>query len=97
MEVRPYGQAKLAGRKSVMEGTNMCVSILTLGPGDCIPWHYHSEITDFFIGLEGTLVLETRTPGNKYILNLGKCCEVPPNVAHFDHGKLDGPAKFLIF
>ena len=46
MEVKPYEQAKIAGRESVMEGADMRVSVLTLGPGDCIPWHYHNEITD---------------------------------------------------
>ena len=45
MEVKPHEQAKIAGREPVMEGTYMRVSILTLGPDDCIPWHSHSKIT----------------------------------------------------
>ena len=32
MEVKPYEQAKIAGRESVMEGADMRVSVLTLGP-----------------------------------------------------------------
>ncbi len=37
MEVKPYEQAKIAGREAVMEGSDMRVSVLTLGTGDSIP------------------------------------------------------------
>ena len=37
MEVQLYKPAAIADRKSVMEGAYMRVSVLTLGPGDCIP------------------------------------------------------------
>lgn len=96
MEIRPYEPAKIAGRETVMEGADMRVNILTLGPGDCIPWHYHNEIRDYFVCLEGPLVVETRAPRNEYVLMPGERCEVPPKVAHYVHGKDDGPAKFLI-
>ena len=53
MEVKPYEQAKIAGREAIMEGSDMRVSVLTLETGDSIPWHYHNEITDAFVCLEG--------------------------------------------
>ena len=96
MEVKSYKMAEIADREPVMEGADMRVSVLTLGSGDCIPWHYHSEITDAFVCLEGSLVVETRAPRNQYVLNPGERCEVPPKVAHYVHGENDGPAKFLI-
>ena len=96
MEVKPYEQAKIAGREAVMEGSDMRVSVLTLGTGDSIPWHYHNEITDAFVCLEGPLVVETRAPRNDYVLNVGDRCVVAPKVAHYVHGKDNGPAKFLI-
>ena len=96
MEVKPYKPAEIADRESVMEGADMRVSVLTLGPGDCIPWHYHSAITDSFVCLAGPLVVETRAPRNHYVLRPGERCEVPPKVAHYVHGENDGPAKFLI-
>ena len=40
----------------------MRVQILTLAHGQSIPWHYHSEITDYFVCLEGTLIVETKAP-----------------------------------
>ena len=96
MEVKPYKPAAIADRESVMEGADMRVSVLTLGPSNCIPWHYHSDITDSFVCLEGPLVVETRAPRNHYVLRPGERCEVPPKVAHYVHGENDGPAKFLI-
>ena len=96
MQVRPYEMAKITNRESVMEGADMRVSVLTLGPGENIPWHYHSEITDYFVCLEGTLVVETKVPAQSTELSVGETCEVGPKKAHYVHGKDDGAAKFLI-
>jgi quercetin dioxygenase-like cupin family protein len=96
MEVRPYEAAEIAGRESVMEGADMRVTVLTLDAGQCIPWHYHSEIIDSFVCLEGPMVVETRAPRAEYVLGHGERCEVSPMVAHYVHGLDDGPFKFLI-
>ena len=96
MEMKSYKPAEIADRESVMEGADMRFSVLTLDPGDCIPWQYHSEITDSFVCLESHLVAVTRAPRNHYVIKPGERCEVPPKVAHYVHGENDGPAKFLI-
>ena len=96
MKTHPYQAAKIAGREAVMEGADMRVTVLTLDKGECIPWHYHSEITDSFVCLEGPMVVETRAPRAEYMLAPGERCEVPPKVAHYVHGLKDGPFKFLI-
>ena len=31
-----------------------------LAAGQCVPWHYHTEISDSFVCLEGPMVVETR-------------------------------------
>jgi quercetin dioxygenase-like cupin family protein len=96
MEVRPDKAAKIAGRDPVMEGADMRVTVLTLAGSECIPWHYHSQINDSFVCLEGPMVVETRAPRAGYVLAPGQRCEVPPMVAHGVHGLDDGPFKFLI-
>lgn len=96
MEARPYEPAKIAGRERLVEGADMRVSILTLTAGQSIPWHYHSEITDYFVCLEGPMLVETRAPRAEYRLEPGQMCEVGPKVAHYVHGVDDGPCKFLI-
>jgi hypothetical protein len=40
----------------------MRASVLTLAVGECVPWHYHSTITDSFVCLEGPMEVETRAP-----------------------------------
>lgn len=96
MEARPYAPAPIAGRETLAEGADMRVRILTLAPGECIPWHYHSEITDHFVCLEGPMVVETRAPRAEHRLEPGGRCDVGPKIAHYVHGLDGGPCKFLI-
>ena len=96
MEVRMQGSYELADRELVAEGADLRVQVLTLAAGQCVPWHYHSEITDAFVCLEGPMVVETRAPRNEYLLTPGQRCAVPPRTAHYVHGQADGPCKFLI-
>jgi quercetin dioxygenase-like cupin family protein len=96
MEVRTRGSYQLADCELVAEGTNLRVQLLTLAAGQCVPWHYHSEITDTFVCLEGPMVVETRAPRNEYLLTPGQRCSVPPRAAHYVHGQANGPCKFLI-
>jgi quercetin dioxygenase-like cupin family protein len=86
----------IAGREIIAEGADLRVSVLTLAPGQCVPWHYHNEITDSFVCLEGPMVVETRAPRNHYRLLPGERCAVPPKTAHYVHGENDGACKFLI-
>ena len=87
---------ELAGRELVAEGADLRVQVLTLAAGQCVPWHYHNEITDSFVCLEGPMVVETRAPRNNYLLMPGQICAVPARTAHYVHGQADGPCKFLI-
>jgi quercetin dioxygenase-like cupin family protein len=86
----------IAGRETVMEGQDMRAVVLTLAAGESIPWHYHSDITDSFICLEGPMVVETRAPRATLLLQPGERCQVPPRTAHHVHGKNAGPCKFMI-
>jgi quercetin dioxygenase-like cupin family protein len=96
MQVRTRGTYEIAGRELVAEGADLRVQILTLAAGQCIPWHYHSEITDQMVCLDGPMVVETRAPRHAYELAKGERCSVPPKTAHYVHGKDHGPCRFLI-
>ena len=96
MQVKEYLQATISGRELIMEGTDMRVQILTLDEGESIPWHFHSEITDYFVCLEGTLVVETKAPSSTHLLAIGERCSVSPMNAHYVHGLEMSNAKFLI-
>ena len=96
MQNRSRGSYPVAGREIVAEGADLRVSVLTLDAGQCVPWHYHSDLTDSFVCLGGRVVVETRAPRATYELAPGERCAVPPKTAHYVHGKEDGPCQFLI-
>ncbi len=87
----PYG---IAGRELVAEHDGLRVQILTLGNGENIPWHYHSTVSDIFICLEGTTVVETRA--TRHQLAPGKQCVVAPRTAHEVTGKDGNGCRFVI-
>ncbi|MGI9381945.1 MAG: cupin domain-containing protein [Methyloligellaceae bacterium] len=96
MDVRTRGSYEIEHRELVAEGADLRVQVLTLAAGQCVPWHYHSEITDSFVCLEGELVVETRAPRATHLMGPGERCTVGPNTTHTAHGKDDGPCKFMI-
>lgn len=89
-------ELSIAGQETVMEGSDMRAQILTLAAGQCVPWHYHSTITDAFFCLDGPMVVETRAPRAEHVLRSGERCAVPPKTAHTVHGQDGGPCRFLI-
>lgn len=96
MEIRSRGHYEIADREVVAEGADVRVQVLTLAAGQCVPWHYHSEVADSFVCLEGPMVVETRAPRATHMLGRGDRCAVPPKTAHYVHGENGGPCKFLI-
>lgn len=96
MEIRSRGHYEIADREVVAEGADVRVQVLTLAAGQCVPWHFHSEVADSFVCLEGPMVVETRAPRATHRLSPGERCAVPPKTAHYVHGENDGPCKFLI-
>ena len=59
LEDLPYS---IADHDIVAEADGMRVQVMTIGAGEEVPWHYHTAVTDVFVGLEGTVVIETRAP-----------------------------------
>ncbi len=86
----------ITGYERLMEGADMRASILTLAAGECVPWHYHSEISDRFVCLDGPMVVETRAPSARHELPAGATCVVGPKTAHRVTGKDDGPCRFVL-
>ena len=89
----PYS---ISGRDLVMGADGLRVQILTLASGEKIPWHYHATVSDIFIGLEGTTVVETRSPRARHELGPGEHCVVPPGTAHEASDKDGKGCRFTI-
>jgi len=96
MDVRTRGSYEIANRELVAEGADLRVQVLTLAAGQCVPWHYHSEVTDSFVCLEGQTVVEAKAPRKTYHLEPGQRCAVSPKTAHTVHGNNDGPCKVMV-
>ena len=96
MQIRSRGTYEIADNETVVEGADMRVQMLTLAAGQSVPWHYHSEITDRFVCLEGRVVVETRAPRAITELAPGERFTVEPKTAHMVRGKDMGPCKFMI-
>ncbi len=89
----PYS---ISGRETIAEVAGLRVQILALAPGETVPWHYHSTITDTFICMEGPMEVETRAPRHLHRLEAGQSCAVPPLTAHEVRGVEGGPCRFTI-
>ncbi len=44
----------------VVRGADVLVREYVLDPGESIPWHHHSQVTDRFFCLQGSVQVETR-------------------------------------
>ena len=96
MHERTRATLDIVASETVMEGADMRARLLTLAAGQCVPWHYHSAISDSFVCLQGPMVVETRAPRATHVLRPGERCVVPPKTAHYVHGLDDGPCQFMV-
>ena len=81
----------------VAAGSDLRARLYTLAPGEVIPWHYHSQVSDWYFCLGGTLRVETRAPRADERLSPGGRYEIPPKTAHrISNGSAGGDCRFLL-
>ena len=82
--------------ETVVSGQDVQARVMTLAPGQTIPWHHHSEITDHYFVLKGSLTIETRSPDATCTLAIGDRHQLVPGTAHLlsNHGTVD--CQFLL-
>ena len=90
------GVYKIEGREIIAKVKNLRASILTVGPGQSVPWHHHSEVTDTVFCIEGPMQVETRSPDEKRILAPGDMTAITPGQPHQVSGVDGDRCKFLI-
>ena len=83
-------------RVTVAEAPNLRVRELALSLGQCVPWHFHTNITDTFFCMEGPMLVCTRNPDGRHVLQPGGKLAVGPRTAHRVTGLDDGPCRFMI-
>jgi quercetin dioxygenase-like cupin family protein len=83
-------------RKSLAEVPGLRVRLLSLAPGQSVPWHLHRNITDTFFCRRGPLRVLTRNPAAEHVLNAGDMLEVLADTPHFVEGVDSRGCSFMI-
>ena len=90
---QPY---KVRDIRVVAKGADVLVREYTLDPGEAIPWHRHSEVSDYYFGLEGALVIQTRNPAARHEITAGQSATVTPPTVHHLSNLSTRPCRFLL-
>jgi quercetin dioxygenase-like cupin family protein len=82
--------------EDVAVGSDVLVRLFTLAPGEEIPWHFHSAVTDTYFVLDGELGIEARAPRREQRLRAGERFEIAPKTAHLITNRSSADARFLL-
>ena len=93
MRPQPY---KVRSIHVVAKSAELLVREYTLDPGEIIPWHRHSAVSDYYYGLEGRVVVETRAPAARHELGAGQSASVTPLTVHQVSNPAAAPCRFLL-
>src|SRR5262245_11603702 len=79
-----------------MSDTRARARMFTLAPEQKIPWHHHSEVTDYYFVLRGRLTIKMRTPDKVCELQAADRHQIEPGTPHLlcNPGAID--CKFLL-
>jgi quercetin dioxygenase-like cupin family protein len=77
-------------------GSDVQARVFTLAPGEEIPWHFHSAVTDWYFILEGMLSIETRAPRDSRLVTVGDRYSIPPKTAHLIGNHSQADTRFLL-
>ena len=80
----------------IAKGSNVGVQERTLSPGQVIPWHYHTIITDTTYCLEGTVQIELLDPPERVLLSAGQSQAIATNRPHQITAHGDVPCRMLL-
>ena len=90
---KPY---KVRNINVVAKGTDVLVREYTLDPGEAIPWHRHSDVSDHYYGLEGTVLIETRAPATRREVGVGQFATVTSPTVHHVSNAGTQTCRFLL-
>lgn len=89
----PYKVEKIA---MIAKGADVLVREYVFAPGESVPWHHHTAVTDHYYGLEGRVLIETREPATRRELLPGESTIVTPPTAHHVSNPSGEPCRFLL-
>ena len=90
------GAYEAEGRITLAEVPGLRVRQLSLAAGQCVPWHYHSQITDTFFCMKGPLSIRTRDPDAEFVLAPGETVAIPLGQHHYAAGVDLQSCQFMV-
>jgi quercetin dioxygenase-like cupin family protein len=75
----PY---QIARKQVIAMSQDVRATLMTFDPGQEIPWHSHSNVTDTSFCLKGEVELSLKDPDETTVLTPGQWRAVPQGAAH---------------
>jgi len=82
--------------QDILRTENVLVRLMPLEKGASTDWHYHTEVTDFFVGMKGAVTVEAKNPDETQTLHPGQHSEVKPYRIHRVVNDHDGTSEYLL-
>ncbi len=80
----------------LVKTNDVSVRILGLKPGEALPWHYHSEVTDYIFALEDEIEVGLRSPDEELRLKPGQKYTITTGRVHRVMNPLNINNKYLL-
>lgn len=80
----------------ILDAENVRVRIMVLEGEQATAWHFHTEVVDRMLGLEGKVAVEYQEPQEHIELCPGERCEVAVKRVHRVVNLTPGTAKYLL-
>ena len=80
----------------IIDTENVRVRVMPLAPGQHTDWHYHTEVTDTMVCLEGGISISMKEPDETFHLYPGQMCQVLPGRVHQVSNPDTGDSKYLL-
>ncbi len=66
----------------IIQTDEVKIRLIELQPEEITPWHFHTEVTDYFFGLSGEIEVKLKDPDESVILTPGVRCQVEKARVH---------------
>ena len=86
----------IAGKETILMTEQARVTLMTLVPGQAIPPHRHSQVTDTTFCLEGRAAVRFPDTGETVTLGVGQHASVAPGRLHEVANVGDGVCRLLL-
>ncbi len=80
----------------ILRTPDVWVRTLTLGPGEVVPWHYHTAVDDVIVCLSGQIEVRLRAPSPAITLNPGQRTTVTAGATHRVANLADTESEYLL-